>query len=66
MESKTRTEQILRDIRKVNFKVNTLINEIQHNIEKTNQEILDRSKSKSPRQLTDTNVYKDTRKTGGR
>lgn len=46
MTKNNRSEQILRDIRKVNMKVDTFINEVHHNIAKTNKELAERKKAK--------------------
>jgi len=39
MKKNYRSDQILKDIQKVNLRVDTLIAEIKHNILKTNQEL---------------------------
>lgn len=46
MKKNNRSDDILRDMRKTNLRVDTLLIEIQHNIEKTNQEIEQRKKAK--------------------
>lgn len=44
MTKKNRSEQIMRDLKKVNLRVDTFIAEVNHNISKTNKELSERKK----------------------
>lgn len=46
MKTNNRSDEILKDMRKTNLRVDTLIIEIKHNIEKTKREISQREKAK--------------------